>query len=203
VKRPSDLFALGAYEGQLVNMEGWGKLSAANLLSAVERSARRVPLAKFIYALGIASVGVVVARDIAAFLQNPERILQPLSADELMTIDGVGPSITADLLLYLGDQNNRDELAKLLDVMEVMPAAGMVANVLDGKRFVFTGTLALMSRNQAKEAVLKWGGKVADTVSAKTDFVVAGAEPGSKAEQARRLGVKILTEEEFGRMITE
>jgi DNA ligase (NAD+) len=210
LRAPGDLFRLEQWEREgkisLATSEGWGEQSAAKLFAAIEVR-RRIPFERFIYALGIFQVGQATARLLAknyvsltAWREAMAKAQDHDSSDygDLINIDGIGPAVAADLLAFFAEPHNREVLSDLTEQVEVLDfeAAG-ADSPLAGKTIVFTGTLNSMTRHEAKARAEALGAKVAGSVSGKTDFVVAGADAGSKAEKARKLGVTALSEEEW------
>jgi DNA ligase (NAD+) len=184
----------------LAGLERMGEKSATNLLAAIAAS-KAASLERFVFALGIRHVGETVARDLAASFGE----LRPIMAateEALLEVDGVGPEVAHAVQSFFADPANRQAIERLLaaGVAPQGPARADSA-ALAGKSFVFTGTLGRMSRHEAEEAVRAHGGKVGSTVSKATHFLVAGENPGSKAERARAVGVPILTEDEFLAML--
>ncbi len=199
VKTPADLYALDA--GRLAALERMGEKSAANLLDEIERS-KRPSLARFIFALGIRNVGESTARDLARHFGSLEALMR---ADEsgLMAVPDVGPVVAASIRNFFAERHNRDVIAGLLEAgvrptgeERVAAAAGIA-----GKIFVLTGTLPGMTRDEARSLIEARGGKVTGSVSSKTDFVVAGAEPGSKLDKARQLGIRVLDETQLRELL--
>lgn len=194
VKTPADLYALTAE--QLAGLERMGTKSAENLHAAIARS-RSSTLARVIYALGIRHVGETTARDLA---DHYGRMTDLMAADEasLLGVRDVGPVVAASILRFFAEAHNRDVVEKLGRAKETWqegdprPAAKEGSEV--GKTFVITGTLPSLSRDEAKALILAHGGKVSGSVSKKTDYVVAGTEPGSKLTKAEELGVSIIDE---------
>jgi DNA ligase (NAD+) len=193
VKTPADLFKLGL--GSIAGLERMAEKSAANILAALER-ARSTTLERFIYALGIRHVGESTARDLARHFGSLDAVMEA-SEDELLQVADVGPVVAASVARFFAERHNRE-------VVEQLRAAGVhwkegraaprVASSLAGKTFVLTGTLPNWTRDEAKERIEAAGGKVAGSVSKKTDFVVAGAEAGSKLDKAVELGVTVIDE---------
>jgi DNA ligase (NAD+) len=185
-----------------MQFERMGDKLAENLLSAIERSKER-DLARFIYALGIRHVGEHTARPLANSFGSIEN-LERASEAELLSIREIGPQVCQSILTFFHNEEN-------LRVIERLLAAGVrptveekkVGGRFTGKTFVFTGALTRFTRDDAKRLVENEGGHAAGSVSKKTDFVVAGAEAGSKLEKARELGVQVLSEEEFQEMVGE
>ena len=204
VERLPDLLSLSAE--QLLPLEGFAQTSADNLVEAIA-AASDTELRRFLYGLGIPEVGSAVARDLANHFGSIEAIR---AADEetLQAVDGVGPKMAERIVAFFAEPHNAENVDGLLARMRVreveLPEAGDEADppgVFAGKTVVFTGGLESMSRPHAKELVEALGGRVAGSVSNKTGFVVAGQEAGSKLAKARDLGVVILTEPEFLRLV--
>lgn len=218
IQTPVDIFTLEERDRnsltRLRNREGWGSLSVQNLFAAINHR-RTISLDRFIYALGIPQIGVVTAKLLAKhyttldrWLDNMRRasndfqVIENPSEEaylELVGLDGIGESMAADLLAFFHHPHNREIIDGLKQHLSI--AAFTVKVITDspvvGKTIVFTGTLEKMSRAEAKATAERLGAKVAGSVSKKTDFVVVGADAGSKAKAARELGVKILTEDEW------
>ena len=198
IRDVADLYGLDL--PTLAGLERMGEKSAANLLAAIAAS-KAAPLERFLFALGIRHVGETVARDLAASFGA----LAPIMAateEALLAVDGVGPEVAHAVQSFFADPANRQAIERLLaaGVAPQGPARADSA-ALAGKSFVFSGTLGKMSRHEAEEVVRAHGGKVGSTVSKATHFLVAGENPGSKAERARAVGVPILTEDEFLAML--
>jgi DNA ligase (NAD+) len=208
---PADVFRLSTREAEIAEREGWGKLSAANLSRAIE-ARRRVPLDRFIYALGIRRIGATNARLLARHYGNfenwREQMLKAttIGSDErlaLGSIIGVGPAIAEELAEFFGEPRNvatLDELAAELTIEDAVVEQAADSPIA-GKTVVFTGTLETMTRPEAKARAEALGAKVTDSVSKKTDIVVVGADAGSKARKATELGVRTLTEAEWQELV--
>ncbi len=193
VRNPADLYRLDA--AGLAGLERMGVKSAANLVAAIDRS-RATTLARFIFALGIRNTGEATARDLARHFGNVDALM---AADEasLQQVPDVGPVVAASIARFFAEPHNREVVARLRASGVHWPegeALGPVSLPLAGKTFVLTGTLPTLARDDAKERILAQGGKVAGSVSKKTDYVVAGADPGGKYDKARELGIAILDE---------
>ena len=191
VKRLSDVFALDT--ATLTALERMGEKSAANLVASLER-AKTTTLARFTIALGIRHVGEGVAELLAAHFGDLEPILAA-SREELEAVEGVGPTIAESLAAFAADERNAAEIARMRQLGVHWPAAERApahGDALAGKTFVVTGTLASMTRDEAKRRIRAQGGNVTGSVSKKTDYVVVGTDPGSKATKARELGIEIL-----------
>ena len=217
IKSPADIFTLAERESRpqllpLKNQMGWGEKSVSKLFDAIEMR-RRIGLDRFIYALGIRQVGQATARLLALnyhTLINWRAAMEEVAADpegsarqHLVSIDQIGPSVADDLAAFFKEPHN----SKVLDDLQAqLTVEDFVSNVnadspVAGKTVVFTGTLVTMSRDEAKAQAQALGAKVAGSVSAKTDYVVAGAEAGSKLKKAEELGVTVLTEDEWKALI--
>ncbi|MEI7455108.1 MAG: NAD-dependent DNA ligase LigA [Nitrosomonadales bacterium] len=202
VSTPADLYTLGM--NAIVTLERMGEKSALNLLDAIEAS-RKTTLARFIFALGIRNVGETTAKDLAQHFGALDAIMLA-DAERLQQVRDVGPVVAQSMVEFFAEAHN-------LSVIEQLRAAGVHWDehsptpqgnrIFTGKTFVLTGTLATLSREQAKERLEALGAKVSGSVSKKTDFVVAGSDSGSKLERAMELGVAVLNESEFLLLIEE
>ncbi len=192
IKTPADLYKLT--DEKLLSLDRFGKKSAANLLAALEKS-KETTLARFIYALGIRHVGESTARDLASHFRSLDKLMQA-DADALLQVNDVGEVIAQSIIHFFEESHNREIIGELLaeGVHWPTPEAVAVNEKVSGKTFVLTGTLPNMGREEAKALLLAQGAKVASSVSKKTDYVVAGAEAGSKLEKAQALGVTIIDE---------
>jgi len=203
VRQLPDLFDLKVSE--LMLLEGFAQKSAENLVDAIEQ-ASHVELARFLHGLGIPEVGVTVSRDLARHFGTFQAIREA-SAEALQAVEGVGPRMTEEILDFFQQPHNREVLDALLDdrihLQEGAPSATTGPAPLDGKTFVFTGGLERLTRNQAQEAVEKLGARATSSVSKKTDYVVVGTDPGSKATKARDLGLTILDEDQLLALLRE
>lgn len=194
VDTPAELYRLTAE--QLAALERMGDKSAANLMAAIEGS-KQPSLARFIYALGIRNVGESTARDLAHAFGDIESLMR---ADEnaLQKVSDVGPVVARSIAQFFAEKHNREVIARLLK-SGVRPLAqarlARAGGALAGKTLVLTGTLPALSREEATARIVAAGGKVTGSVSKKTDYVVVGAEPGSKHEKAISLGIPVLDEE--------
>jgi len=211
LKTPVDIFTLEERDGEigakLAEREGWGETSAGNLFASI-RARRKTDLARFIYALGIRQIGQTTARDLARAYGTIDEWVRQMAAAEhdpageahrdLVGIDGIGPSAAADIVAFFGNDKSRADLDTLVSMLEIEPIA-VAANdtPLSGKVVVFTGNLESMSRSEAKARAEAMGAKVAGSVSAKTDLVVAGPGAGSKRKKAEEIGIKVISETEW------
>lgn len=200
VQKPSDFYTLTF--DQLYELEGFKEKSVENLLNSIEKS-KDVPLPRFLFALGIKHVGAGIAELLANKAGDVET-LRAMTVEELEDIEGIGDKVAASIVAYFADQHNRDEIARLLEYgvtphkVEVKTFSGHPFN---GKTFVLTGTLENYTRNAAAALIKERGGKVTGSVSKKTDYLLAGESPGSKLDKAEKLGVTILDEATFEKLI--
>lgn len=214
VREPADIFALEVKDKDsltpLRNKEGWGSKSAQNLFAAID-AARKVELARFIYALGIRYVGETTAKllarsyhSFAAWHAAMEKLAagDETAREELLAIDGIGGAVEEALRHFFAEEHNRKVLADLVPHLTIADAKAVASDSpVAGKTIVFTGTLEQMTRDEAKAKAESLGAKVSGSVSKRTDFVVVGADAGSKAKKAAELGVTILTESQWLEMI--
>jgi DNA ligase (NAD+) len=157
---------------------------------------------RLVNALGIRFVGETTARLLAQHFQTLESLMAASEEDLLQVVEGVGPKVAGSIRDYFQNSRNRELIRKLAEVGVIgQTPEPQVKGPLAGKSFVFTGGLARLSREEAKVLVTARGGKVSSSVSSKTDYVVAGADPGSKAAKAQELGVVILTESDFEEIV--
>jgi DNA ligase (NAD+) len=199
VKDVADLYSLKMEE--VAELERMGEKSAQNLLNEIEAS-KKNPLSRMIYALGIQFVGERTGQLLAEHFSSVEE-LAAAKTEELENVPEVGPKVAASITEFFSESANRN-IIKELSKAGVRPTAEkreVISQKLAGMSFVFTGGLANRSREEAGELVLQHGGKLSGSVSKKTDYVVVGTDPGSKYEKAKELGVTILTEPEFEKLI--
>ncbi|MFA6227823.1 MAG: NAD-dependent DNA ligase LigA [Patescibacteria group bacterium] len=198
VKTPADLFRLT--EEDLAPLERFAEKSASNLIAAINKS-KNVPLAKFIYALGIRHVGEETAIALAETLGSIDK-LKIATLDDLQQTEDIGPKVAGSIREWLEDKMNLKLVDDLLSGgVKIKNPDKKKAGKLKDLTFVLTGELENFSRNEAKEKIRFWGGDVASSVSKNTDYVVAGDDPGSKFDKAKKLGVRIITEREFLELI--
>lgn len=209
IKQPADIFTLAARDAasplkKLKNREGFGEKSVNNLFAAIE-ARRRIPLDRLIFALGIRHVGEVASGLIARHygtwpaFETAVTVATPDSPDwaDLLSVDGIGEVMAQSLTDAFRNQAERAAIDAVVAQLEVQPVAAraVVASDIAGKTLVFTGTLEKMSRAEAKARAEAMGAKVAGSVSARTDLVIAGPGAGSKAKDAERLGIKMIDED--------
>lgn len=204
IKTLPDIFYLKNYRAEITSMEGFGEKSFDNLVNAVEKS-KKVTVAKFIYALGISGIGVANGRLIARHFDNDWEKIQNASAEELMQIDGIGEVVANAFVDFLHDDENKKSVEKLLDIVEFdVETQGSTDGDLRGKTFVITGNVHIYkNRNELKSAIEANGGKVTGSVSSNTDFLINNDidSASSKNKKAKELGIPIISEDEFARMI--
>jgi DNA ligase (NAD+) len=199
VREVADVFYLD--REALVALERWGEKSADNLLEQLER-ARRVPLPRLLFALGIHQVGEATARLLAERFASLEE-LERATLEELQEVDGIGPEVAASIHDFFQTPENHRTIHRMVEAGLQVERPRAAAGPLAGKVFLFTGTLASMTRSRAQERVEALGGTAAEGLSARVSYLVAGEDPGAKLERARKLGVTVLTEDEFLRMVTD
>ncbi len=199
VKDAADLYSLELKE--VADLERMAEKSAQNLLEEIEAS-KKQPLSRVIYALGMQFVGERTGQLLAAQFGSLEELAEA-KAEDLEKVEEVGPKVSASVVDFFSEPANR-KLIKKLQAAGVRPTAEKrekKSDKLDGKSFVFTGAMEHRSREEAGELVQQHGGKISGSVSKKTDYVVVGADPGSKYDKAKELGVTVLTETEFEKLI--
>ena len=193
LRDPADLYRLS--KEQLLALEGFADRSAQNLIDRIQKS-KKTTLLRLVYALGIPHVGGTMATLLTDYFGSLER-LQSASVDELRAINGVGPTVAEAVHAYFQRPQSRQLIQRLLDAGVAPTSAERPQGPLSGKTIVLTGSLAAMTRGQAEERVRRLGGTVGSSVTRKTDYVVAGLDPGSKLEKAGRLKVPVLDERAF------
>ncbi len=204
----SDILTLK--RGDIAVLERFGEKSAENIVSEIEAK-KKISLSRFIYALGILHVGEETSRVLAERFQAQGNRLsmkdfikqaQAFTLEELQKIPDIGPKVSESIYQWFHDQKNIKLLLKLEKAgLEIIVEKTKKEQKLKGLTFVLTGALDSLTREEAKAKILALGGKVSESVSRKTDYLIVGSEPGSKYEKAKKLGIKILTEKEFLEMI--
>jgi len=201
VHTPADLYGLQV--AQLASLERMAEKSAANLVEGIGKSKSTI-LGKFLYALGIRQVGESTARDLAKHFGSIEAIMSA-GEHELLAVPDVGPVVAESIRGFFDEPHNRAVVEQLLACGIHWPAIApreiAVEHAFAGKTVVLTGTLSSMTRDEAKERLEALGAKISGSVSKKTDFVVAGAEAGSKFDKAQELGVTVFDEAQFIAML--
>ena len=215
IQDAADLFDL--QEGDLAPLERFGEKSASNLVKAIQEK-KHIVLLRFLYALGILHVGeetalALVSQVQAKFKMKSSKckikeliyIFKKISIDDLQKIPDIGPKVAESIYSWFHDKHNLAFLDKLekAGIAVALPALSAKIHTLQDKTFVFTGELEHLARDEAKEKVRALGGDTSESVSQKTDYVVAGENPGSKREKARKLRVKIISEHEFMNLLKQ
>ncbi|MBT4962658.1 MAG: NAD-dependent DNA ligase LigA [Francisellaceae bacterium] len=203
IKKLDDIYTID--KPTIASLERMGDKSAENLISSIEFS-KETTLAKFIFALGIKDVGEVTAASLADFYRDLNAIILS-KYDDLQNIDDVGPKVSNNIISFFSEQDNKDVVRSLLESGVNWPKVDTESveedKSLSGKAFVITGTLISMSREDAKAKLQAKGGSVTSSVSAKTFAVIVGDKPGSKYNKAQKLGVNILDENEFIKILED
>jgi DNA ligase (NAD+) len=211
VKEPADIFTLEERNAKikLEEEEGFGETSVRNLFNAI-RARREIALDRFIYALGMRHVGdttaLALARGYGSWEAFHEACLKVAAGDEetrteMDALDQIGETVIESIAKYFGEKHNRDIVERLTRHVKILDAERPKDSPVAGKTVVFTGSLEKMTRDEAKATAERLGAKVAGSVSKKTDYVVAGPGAGSKLENAKKLGVAVLTEEDWLRLV--
>ena len=207
LQSPADIFRLHQHRAELLTREGWKEKSVDNVLASIE--ARREPdPARFLFALGIRHVGIVTAKDLMRAFGTLEGLRGAATGDqaqaELSLVEGVGPVVAEALVDFFHEPHNREVLDDLLGEVRPKPFVSRARQTeWTGKTIVFTGSLETMSRDEAKAQAERLGARAAGSVSAKTDLVVAGTGAGSKLKKAAELGVKVIGEEEWAKIVAD
>lgn len=204
---PADIFRLHKFRDRLIGREGWKEKSVDNLLASIE--AKREPEGpRFLFGLGIRHIGIVTARDLLKCFGTIEELRRvatgPDAQAEFAAVEGVGPVVAEALVDFFHEEQNREALDDLLSEVRPKP---FVSNARQtewtGKTIVFTGSLETMSRDEAKAQAERLGARASGSVSPKTDLVVAGPGAGSKLKKAEELGIRVIGEEEWARIVAE
>lgn len=200
VRAFSDLYALD--KQKLSGLEGFGDKKVCNLLRAVEGS-KNVPLDRFIFALGIGGVGKVASKDLARRFKSMGA-LQAATEQELIAMENIGEKTAADIVGYFADEGNRAEIEKLFAAgVKPFVKEGQAVGVFTGENVVLTGTLQKFRRSEAQKLIEEAGGACQSAVTQKTTLVVAGESAGSKLDKAKSLGIRVIGEEEFIKILEE
>jgi DNA ligase (NAD+) len=210
VQDPADIFTLN--RDDLLALDLFKDKRASNVLDAIEKS-KNIPLEKLLFALGIRHIGEETAIDLAHYIASERKteaitiseliqIGTALTVEDLQEIEGFGEKVAKAVADYMHNPKNQEFLEKLEKVgVQIKREAATIEQKLTGKHFVVTGTLESMSREEAKNVIREYGGKVQGAVSGKTDYVLEGENPGSKADKAKKLGIPRISEKEFKEMI--
>jgi DNA ligase (NAD+) len=199
IKNPADIFTLT--RGDLEPLERFAEKSADNLISAIEK-AKKVTLPHFIFSLDIQHVGEETAIRLANYFHSLDKIMNA-SLEELQQVNDIGPRVAESLRGWFGRKENQKLVSELIENgVKIADFRLQISDLrLKGKIFVLTGILETMTRDEAKERIRALGGEVSESVSKKTDYVVAGENAGSKLQKAQELGVKIINEKKFVEML--
>ena len=205
IKNDSDIFKLDRYKDEIVNMDGFGKRSYEKLMAALEE-AKHTNVARFLYSLGINGIGSANAKMIAKYFDNDIDKIITAGKDELLEIEGIGEVLANSIVDFFKDSKNIENVKSLREVLifEAEESAG--SDSFAGKVFVITGSLEhFTNRNELKELIEKNGGKVSGSVSSKTNFLINNdtASNSSKNKKAKELGVEIISEEDFLKLLEE
>ena len=199
IKNVYDLYQLT--EDSLLSLEGYGKKSAANIIRSIKNS-KTTTLAKFIYALGIPEVGEITAQYLANHFRDIHNLMKA-SAVDLEKIPNIGPRVAEKISTFFASTRNYELINKLIAIGIICPRLEDLSQKrLFGKTVVITGSLEAMDRSQAKEYLRNLGAKISENISRNTDLVIVGSEPGTKLLKARNLGIKIIDEEEFLKLLS-
>ena len=200
-----DIFEIGKYKEQIVEMEGFGQKSFDNLMASLER-AKETTLAKVIYSLGIANIGLANAKAICRYFDDDLDRLRHADAEEISSIEGIGPVIVGSLVKYFEKEENNQRLDHLLSHLHLIHEEISQEQVFTGKTFVITGSVEHFSnRSEAKAFIEARGGKVTGSVTKKTDYLINNdkTSSSSKNKKAQELGIPILSEEDFLELVGE
>jgi DNA ligase (NAD+) len=199
----ADIYRLHEHRERLLSLDRWAEKRADNLFAAIEASKER-PFAKVLFGIGVRFVGEETAKILAEHFGSMERLLEA-NKDNFVQVFGIGERTATAIAAWFQNDDNRQLVQDLSALGLTMQHEGRAiadaVTPVQGKTFVITGTLPTMKRDEAKDLVQRYGGKVAGSVSKKTDFVLAGEEAGSKLEKAQELGVKVINEAELLAMV--
>lgn len=203
LKTYDQIYDLGTKRDELIQIERLGEKSIDNLLNAIEES-KKQPFAKVLFALGVRYVGSGAAKKLAEHFSSIDEMMNA-KEEEISEIHEIGPSISKSVNKFFSDKHNLKIIQRLKEhgLNFKSDKKNIERTIFTGKIFVLTGTLSKFSREEAEEKISSFGGKSVSSVSKKTDFVLVGENPGSKLTKAQTLGVKILTEKEFEKMLEE
>ena len=202
IKSPADIFTLRDHDRNSLTplrlKEGWGDQSVQKLWDAIEAK-REIALDRFIYALGIRQVGQATAKRLASVYGSLQNLRAKANYDDLIEIEDIGPAVDTDIMAFLNEDHNKNVLDALLNQLTILDyvAPQTTESAFTGKTVVLTGTLSSMGRAEAKAKLETLGAKISGSVSSKTDYVIAGADAGSKLKKAQDLSVTVLSEDEF------
>ena len=198
INKVEDIFNLEKFESEIIELEGWGKLSFNNLINSINNS-KKISLDKFIYSLGIRFIGEINAEILANEFKKLDVFISSSNNINLLeNIDGLGPKAIASIVDFFSKDINSETVKKLQNHLSITFVKNeAINNFFSNKHLVFTGTLSELSRDEAKYLAKTKGAKILSSISKKTDFLIAGEKAGSKINKAKELGIKILNEKEF------
>ena len=198
IKRYEDIFKLQDYKEKIIDLDGWGKQSFNNLINSIENS-KKITLDKFIYSLGIRYIGEINSEILADDFGDIKELIKSINdIERLNNIDGLGPKAISSVIEYFSNNDNLSSLNNLQKILQISKKDKILKNnYFSNKNLVFTGSLNTLSRDEAKYIAKKNGAKILSTVSKNTDFIILGDKAGSKAQKAKALGIKVMTEKEF------
>ena len=205
IKNDSDIFKLDRYKDEIVNMDGFGKRSYEKLMAALEE-AKHTNVARFLYSLGINGIGSANAKMIAKYFDNDIDKIITAGKDELLEIEGIGEVLANSIVDFFKDSKNIENVKSLREILIFEAEESVGSDSFAGKVFVITGSLEhFTNRNELKELIEKNGGKVSGSVSSKTNFLINNdtASNSSKNKKAKELGVEIISEEDFLKLLEE
>ena len=183
----------------MFGLEGFGTKKISNLISSIEKS-KSTTADRFLYALGAPGIGKKTAKDLIKKFHSLEALMDA-NEEELSAVDGIGDILAKNLVEFFGNDENKKMIADLLSSGITLEEAEEADGVLKGLKFVLTGSLPTLKRGEATKLIEENGGEVASSVSKTVDIVLAGDDAGSKLEKAQKLGIKIIDEHEFRKMI--
>ncbi len=198
INKYEDIFNLKKYKKKILELEGWGELSFNNLINSIDKS-KRITLEKFIYSLGIRYIGEINSEILANDFRDFDKLINSIkNIDRLTNIDGLGPKAISSLVEFFSNENNLKTVKKLQIILNISnPTDLKKNNFFTNKNIVFTGTLASLSRDEAKYIAKSNGAKILSAISKNTDYLIVGNNSGSKVQKANALGIKILNENDF------
>jgi DNA ligase (NAD+) len=202
LKSYADIYSLKEKRDELISLERFGSKSVDNLLNAIEKSKNQM-LDKKLFALGIRYVGSGVAAKLSDHFKSLEKLIDA-DEEKIESIPDIGPNISKSIRNFFSNKENLLIIEQLKNngLLFLQDSEEKSESKLSGKTFVITGTLSSMSREEVKLKIQSFGGKTTSSVSAKTNFLLVGENPGSKLEKAKKFGVQIISEKEFNEMIT-
>jgi len=202
LKKTSEIFTIYKYKKKIISLDGWGNKSYKNLIKNIDKS-KKIELQKFIYSLGIRYIGEINSQTLASYFISINNFLKKAkNSDNLINIDGLGPKVIKSLTEFLNHSPNIEEIEKIISYCQILSYKKVNSNsIFNNKYIIFTGTLNLMSREEAKNKALLLGARISSSVNVKTDYIIYGEKPGSKLKKAKDLKISILTEKEWISML--